>query len=97
MTTIFPDALPGGIAAAICVRTARSADVAVIGIPDDEAGELPKAFVVRQSDDLTADDVQSYVAEQVASYKQIRLVEFVDEIPKSASGKILRRFLRDQG
>ncbi len=73
------------------------ADVAVIGIPDLEAGELPKAYVVLKPDtEATAQDIQSFVAEHVASYKKIRMVEFTDEIPKSASGKILRRFLRDQ-
>jgi acyl-coenzyme A synthetase/AMP-(fatty) acid ligase len=46
---------------------------------------------------VTAEDLQAFVAEHVASYKHIRLVEFIDEIPKSASGKILRRLLRDQG
>ncbi len=73
------------------------ADAAVIGIPDDEAGELPKAFVTLQAGaELSAEEVQEFVKGQVASYKQIRLVEFIDEIPKSASGKILRRFLRDK-
>ncbi|MGC6478327.1 MAG: AMP-binding protein [Ilumatobacteraceae bacterium] len=72
-------------------------DVAVIGIPDESAGELPKAFVVRSpGSEVTAEDLQAFVAEHVASYKHIRLVEFIDEIPKSASGKILRRLLRDQ-
>mgnify|MGYP003332168088 FL=1 len=72
-------------------------DVAVIGIPDESAGELPKAFIVRATgSEVSAEDLQAFVAEHVASYKQIRLVEFVDEIPKSASGKILRRLLRDQ-
>jgi 4-coumarate--CoA ligase len=72
------------------------ADVAVVGVPDDEAGELPKAFVVLKPDaDTTAADLQAFVAERVASYKQIREVAFVAEIPKSASGKILRRLLRD--
>ena len=73
-------------------------DVAVIGIPDESAGELPKAFIVRSpGSEVTAEDLQAFVAEHVASYKHIRLVEFIDEIPKSASGKILRRLLRDQG
>ncbi len=73
-------------------------DVAVIGIPDDSAGELPKAFVVRApGGEIDEDGVKEFVREHVASYKQIRLVEFVDEIPKSASGKILRRMLRDSG
>lgn len=73
-------------------------DVAVIGIPDDSAGELPKAFVVRAPGaEIDEDAVKDFVREHVASYKQIRLVEFVAEIPKSASGKILRRMLRDGG
>ncbi len=73
-------------------------DVAVIGIPDESAGELPKACIVRSpGSEVTAEDLQAFVAEHVASYKHIRLVEFIDEIPKSASGKILRRLLRDQG
>ena len=73
------------------------ADAAVVPIPDEEAGELPKAFVVaKPGQDLTAEDVQGFVAGHVAHYKEIRAVEFVDEIPKSASGKILRRLLRDR-
>lgn len=80
---------------ALLVAHPKVADVAVIGVPDDEAGELPKAFVVAQPGvELDADELQSYVAEHVASYKKIRIVEFVDEIPKSPSGKILRRMLR---
>ena len=73
------------------------ADAAVIGIADDEAGELPKAFLtLKPGMELTAEEIQEFVAGQVASYKQIRLVEFIPEIPKSASGKILRRELRDR-
>ena len=68
----------------------------MIGVPDEEAGEVPKAFVVAGGDELDADELMDYVAEQVAPHKKIRLVEFVDEIPKSPSGKILRRVLRDR-
>jgi 4-coumarate--CoA ligase len=83
---------------ALLVTHPEVLDVAVIGIPDEEAGELPKAFIVRRpGSDVTAATLQEFVAGHVATYKQIRLVEFVDEIPKSASGKILRRVLRDRG
>ncbi|MGI9623716.1 MAG: AMP-binding protein [Acidimicrobiales bacterium] len=83
---------------ALIITHAAVADVAVIGVPDEEAGELPKAFVVlKPGEEATADQIMEFVAEDVAGYKKIRLVEFIDEIPKSPSGKILRRFLRDQG
>ncbi len=82
---------------ALLVTHPAVADVAVIGIPEVEAGELPKAYVVlKPGAEASAEELQAFVAEHVASYKKIRLVEFTDEIPKSASGKILRRFLRDQ-
>jgi acyl-CoA synthetase (AMP-forming)/AMP-acid ligase II len=71
------------------------ADVAVIPIPHESGGEAPKACVVAAGDDLDPDELMAWVAERVAPYKRIRAVEFVDEIPKSASGKILRRLLRD--
>jgi acyl-CoA synthetase (AMP-forming)/AMP-acid ligase II len=73
------------------------ADAAVIPIPDLEAGELPKAFVVRKPGRATTEDeIMTFVAGHVARYKRIRELEFLDEIPKSASGKILRRVLRDR-
>jgi acyl-CoA synthetase (AMP-forming)/AMP-acid ligase II len=68
------------------------ADAAVIPVPDEEAGEVPKAFVVLKGD-LTPADILAYVAAQVAPYKKIRSVEIIDAIPKSPSGKILRRIL----
>lgn len=73
------------------------ADAAVIGIPDDEAGEIPKAFItLKPGAEATAEEIQDFVAGQVATYKQVRLLEFIPEIPKSAAGKILRRELRDR-
>jgi len=73
------------------------ADAAVIGLPDDEAGEIPAGFVVlKEGAEATAEDIQAFVAERVASYKQVRTLTFIDAVPKSASGKILRRVLRDQ-
>jgi acyl-CoA synthetase (AMP-forming)/AMP-acid ligase II len=80
---------------ALIVAHPRVADVAVVPVPSEEAGELPKAYIVKRGD-LTEDELKVYVAERVSSYKQIRVVEFVDEIPKSASGKILRRVLKDR-
>ncbi|MET9372779.1 4-coumarate--CoA ligase family protein [Streptomyces sp. NPDC002992] len=74
------------------------ADAAVIGVHDEDGAEIPKAFVVRQPSaaDLSAEDVMTYVAGKVAPYKKIRRVEFIDGVPRAASGKILRRELRDR-
>jgi acyl-CoA synthetase (AMP-forming)/AMP-acid ligase II len=71
------------------------ADAAVIPLPDEEAGEIPKAFVV-PSGSITPEEVTRFVAERVAPYKKLGAVEIVDEIPKSPSGKILRRLLIDR-
>jgi acyl-CoA synthetase (AMP-forming)/AMP-acid ligase II len=68
------------------------ADAAVIGCPDEEAGEIPKAFVVLKAH-ATAEQILAYAAERLAPYERIRRLEVVDQIPKSASGKILRRVL----
>ncbi|MCX7752996.1 MAG: 4-coumarate--CoA ligase family protein [Blastocatellia bacterium] len=74
------------------------ADAAVIPSPDEEAGEVPKAFIVLKAE-ASAEELMAYVAERVAPYKKIRRVEFVEQIPRSASGKILRRVLieRERG
>ena len=71
------------------------ADAAVIPSPDEEAGEVPKAFVVLRGN-VTAEELMDFVAGQVAPHKRIRLLEFAAEIPKSLSGKILRRVLVQQ-
>jgi len=68
------------------------ADACVIPIPDDEAGERPKAFVVLRPE-ATTDAIARWVSERVAPHKRLAEVEAIDEIPKSASGKILRRVL----
>ena len=81
----------------ILLEHSSIADCAVIGKEDLEAGEIPKAFVVRkQGDEVSPEDIMGFVAQQVATFKHIREVEFVDSIPKSPSGKILRRFLIDR-
>ncbi|MEM9135056.1 MAG: AMP-binding protein [Actinomycetota bacterium] len=81
---------------AVIVTHPKVADVAVIGIQDDEAGELPKAFVVPvPGETVTLDELQELVGEHLVSYKQVRAMETLEAIPKSASGKILRRELRD--
>ncbi len=71
-------------------------DAAVIGVRDAHGEEVPKAFIVRRpgADDLTGDDVMAFVAAKVAPHKKVRAVQFIDQIPKSASGKILRKDLR---
>jgi acyl-CoA synthetase (AMP-forming)/AMP-acid ligase II len=71
------------------------ADAAVIPIPDEAGGEAPKACVV-VTEPIEPDALIEWVAERVAPYKRIRAVEVVDEIPKSPSGKILRRLLRER-
>ncbi|KZS94809.1 acetyl-CoA synthetase-like protein [Sistotremastrum niveocremeum HHB9708] len=72
------------------------ADAAVIGVPR-YGGEHPRAYVVRSSPEVTAASIEAWVAKHLASYKRLTGgVEFLDSIPKSASGKILRKFLRDR-
>lgn len=66
-------------------------------LPDEEAGEIPVSCVVRRCGASESEaDIMAYVAGRVASYKKLRLLQFVDVIHKSVSGKILRRQLRDE-
>lgn len=82
---------------AMLLGLAGVADAAVIGLPDDEAGERPMAFVVRQpGSEITASAILDALRAQLASYKVPSRIEFIEAIPKSASGKILRRVLRDR-
>ena len=70
------------------------ADAAVVSQKDEAAGEIPRAFVVLKAP-ATAEELMRFVADRVASYKKIRRLDFIDAIPKSPSGKILRRLLRE--
>jgi acyl-CoA synthetase (AMP-forming)/AMP-acid ligase II len=80
---------------AVLLSHSAVADAAVVPLTDAECGEFPRAFVVLKGV-ATADELMTYVAARVAPYKKVRRVDFIDAIPKSASGKILRRLLKDR-
>ncbi|MGH3750199.1 MAG: AMP-binding enzyme, partial [Micromonosporaceae bacterium] len=81
---------------ALLLTHPKIADAAVIGIRDPDGEEVPKAYVVvhDEAPDLVPDEVIEFVAARVAPYKKVRVVEFIDAIPKAATGKILRKELR---
>jgi long-chain acyl-CoA synthetase len=74
------------------------ADVAVIAKPNDEAGEIPKAFVVRRKgyEQVSEDELMLWANGKLATFKNVREVEFIDAVPRNPSGKILRRILKEQ-
>ncbi|TCH63861.1 AMP-binding protein [Acinetobacter sp. ANC 4862] len=69
-------------------------EVAAIGVPDEKSGEVPKLFVVKKDPSLTTEEILEYAKENLTGYKRPRYVEFIDELPKSNVGKILRKDLR---
>jgi acyl-coenzyme A synthetase/AMP-(fatty) acid ligase len=70
-------------------------DAAVIGMADERRGEVPRAFVVvRPGASLESDEILAFVEARVAPYERLHAVTFIEQIPKSPSGKILRRLLR---
>ena len=71
-------------------------EVAVIGVPDEHAGEVVAAYIVPKDPALTAEAVRAYCRESLTGYKIPRRVEFRDSLPKSNVGKVLRRALRDE-
>jgi long-chain acyl-CoA synthetase len=74
-------------------------DVAVIGKPDEEAGEIPKAFVVLKEEykgKVSEKDIIEWMRERISGFKRVREVEFVSELPRTPAGKLLRRVLREK-
>ena len=88
---VYPNELEGVIAAHPGVL-----ECAVIGVPDETAGEAVKAFVVRKDPTLTADQLMDYCKKELTGYKKPKYIEFRDDLPKTNVGKILRRVLRDE-
>ncbi len=87
---------PAEVEAVLCEHPAV-ADAGVIGKPDTEAGEIPKAFVqLRPGASATADELIAFVQARLADYKRVREVDFIDKVPRTASGKILRRELAER-
>ncbi|OPH33129.1 AMP-binding protein [Moraxella atlantae] len=69
-------------------------EVGVIGVPSDKSGEIPKAYIVRKDPSLTEKEILDYARKELTGYKRPRAVQFVDELPKSNVGKILRKEIR---
>jgi long-chain acyl-CoA synthetase len=86
---VFPNEIEEEIAAMPGVL-----ESACIGIPDEASGEAVKLFVVKKDPSITTDDVRQFLRKNLVAYKVPKQVEFIDELPKSAVGKILRRELR---
>jgi 4-coumarate--CoA ligase len=81
---------------AVLLRHPDVTDAAVVGLPDEGAGEIPAGYVtLRPGASADRGEILEFVAVQVAGYKQIRRLEVIEAIPRSASGKVLRRMLRD--
>jgi long-chain acyl-CoA synthetase len=70
-------------------------EVAAVGVPDDKSGEAVKVVIVKKDPALTAEDIKAYCRQNLTGYKQPKIVEFRDALPKTNVGKILRRELRD--
>ena len=88
---VFPNEIEDVIAALVGIG-----DVAAIGIPHEKRGEAPKIFAVRHDPHISEDDIIAHCREHLVAYKIPAAVEFVDELPKSPVGKILRKELRDK-
>ncbi len=71
-------------------------EVAAVGVPDDKTGEAVKLVLVKKDPALTEEAVRAYCRENLTGYKQPRVIEFRQELPKTPVGKVLRRELRDK-
>jgi len=92
--SVFPREIEEVLYQNPCVKEA-----AVVGIPDPVSGEVPKAFIVLKDEcrgKISESDIMDFLKDKVAHYKMPRQVEFRDELPKTAVGKILRRALREE-
>lgn len=85
---------PGEIEDAAMMHPAV-AEAGAIGVPDDHAGEVPKLFVARRDATLTETQLRAHLAENLTGYKRPRYIEFVEELPKTNVGKVLRRVLAE--
>nr|WP_081406429.1 AMP-binding protein [Acinetobacter sp. YK3] len=79
----------------VMAQYSKVLEVAAIGIKDEKSGEVPKVFIVRKDESLTADEILTYAKANLTAYKCPKYIEFVSEIPKSNIGKILRRHLKE--
>ena len=87
---VFPNEIEAEAAAMAGIR-----ECACIGVPNEKTGEAIKLFVVKSDDALTVEDVRKHCKETLTGYKVPKHIVFIDEIPKSTVGKMLRRELRD--
>ncbi len=71
-------------------------EIAAIGVPDEKSTEVVKVFIVKKDDALTEEEVKAYCKENLTNYKRPKYVEFMDDLPKSNVGKIIRRYLREE-
>lgn len=88
---VFPNEIE-----AIVAEISGVVECACVGVPDDRTGEVVKVYIVRNDDALDSEQVEAYCRDNLAAYKVPKQVEFIDELPKSAVGKILRKELRDR-
>lgn len=86
---VYPTELEGVLAS-----HPKILEAGVIGIPNEKSGEVPKAFIVKANDSLTEEEVKEFCKHELTGYKQPRIIEFIDELPKSNVGKILHKDLR---